>query len=211
MYLYLDESGDLGFDFSKRKTTRVFVITCLFIEHKRSIEKIVKRVHSNLAKKYKKRKGVLHSFKEKPVTRQRILKGLAQKEISIMTIYLNKSKVYTRLKDEKPVLYNYVTNILLDRIYSRRGVFSSTKVCLVASKRETNKFLNQNFKDYLNRQISARHNIEIEIQIKTPFEEKALQAVDFVSWAIFRKYEHGDEDYYNLIRDRIVEESPLFP
>lgn len=37
-----------------------------------------------------------------------------------MTILLNKRKVYTRLQDEKVVLYNYVTNILLDRIFTKR-------------------------------------------------------------------------------------------
>src|SRR4030042_852882 len=29
MFIYLDESGDLGFDFSKKKTTRKFVVTAL--------------------------------------------------------------------------------------------------------------------------------------------------------------------------------------
>ncbi|MCA9407428.1 MAG: DUF3800 domain-containing protein [Candidatus Omnitrophica bacterium] len=43
VHLFLDESGDLGFDFTKKKTSRVFVITCLFTEHKRGIEKIVKK------------------------------------------------------------------------------------------------------------------------------------------------------------------------
>jgi len=211
LYLFLDESGDLGFDFEKKKTSKVFVITCLFTEHKRGIEKIVKRIHSQLGRKYRKTGGTLHCFKEKPVTRQRMLKRLSEKDIAIMTIYLNKEKVYTRLKDEKSVLYNYVTNILLDRIYSKRIISVEDKVCLIASKRETNKFLNQNFKSYLNRQVSNQYKIEIEIQIKTPFEEKALQAVDFASWAIFRKYEHKDESYYNVIKRKVVEESPLFP
>lgn len=46
---------------------------------------------------------------------------------------------------------------------------------------------------------------------KTPFEEKTLQAVDFVSWAIFRKYEYADDTFYNIIKNRMVEENPLFP
>jgi len=49
------------------------------------------------------------------------------------------------------------------------------------------------------------------VVIKTPYEEKSLQAVDFVSWAIFRKYEYGDDSYYDLIKDKIMEENPLFP
>lgn len=49
------------------------------------------------------------------------------------------------------------------------------------------------------------------IEIRTPFEEKSLQAVDFASWAIFRKYEHGDDYYYKAIKGIIVDENPLFP
>jgi len=82
---------------------------------------------------------------------------------------------------------------------------------LIASRRETNKFLNENFRNYLNAQVKNRHKVNINISIKSPSGEKVLQAVDFVSWTIFRKYEYGDDSYYNLIKNKIVEENPLFP
>jgi hypothetical protein len=210
-YIFLDESGDLGFDFKKTKTSKYFVVACLFAKNKKPIEKITKKTHSELKKKYKKRFGILHAVKEKPITRKRLLERLNNKNCTIMTIYLNKSKVYTRLQDEKQVLYNYVTNILLDRIYSKRLVTSKNKITIVASRRETNKYLNENFKTYLNTQAKFHHKVEIEAVIKTPSEEKSLQVIDFVSWAIFRKYEYGDESYYNIIRSKILEENPLFP
>jgi len=210
-YIFLDESGDLGFDLTKKKTSQTFVVTFLFVNNKRSIEKIVKKIHAELKKKYKKRTGVLHAVREKPITRQRVLKKLSEKDCSIMTVYLNKKKVHTKLQNEKPVLYNYVTNILLDRIYSKRLLDLKSQIELIASRRETNKFLNENFKNYLNNQMKNRHKINIIIKIKTPFEEKSLQAVDFASWAIFRKYEYGDDNYYNIIKNKIVEENPLFP
>jgi hypothetical protein len=58
------------------------------------------------------------------------------------------------------------------------------KIEIIAAKRETNKFLNENFKNYLDNQIKNRHKVDIIIQIKSPHQEKALQAVDFVSWAV---------------------------
>lgn len=211
-YIFLDESGDLGFNFKKKKTSKFFVVTFLFVEdNKSSIEKIVKRTHSELKKKTKRKVGILHAVNEKAITRQRLLKRLAEKNCVIMVIYLNKNKVFTKLQDEKQVLYNYVTNILLDRIYTRKIVPIDKKIKLIASRRETNKFLNDNFKSYLNRQIKNKHNGEIKISIKTPHEEKVLQAVDFVSWAIFRKYENSDDSYYNIIKNKIIEENPLFP
>ncbi len=208
----MDESGNLGFNFNKRGTSSYFLITFLLIENKRSIEKCVKKVHTGLRKKYKK-VGVLHAYIEEPVTKKRLLSLLSKKDCKIMTILLNKKKVYTKLQDEKPVLYNYITNILLDRIFSKKLLHSGDpdSIEIIASRKETNKFLNQNFKSYLQSQIAKNHNINVTISIKTPAQEKALQAVDFVSWAIFRKHEYGDATYYNIIKDNIIEENPLFP
>jgi hypothetical protein len=47
----MDESGDLGFDFQKSRTTKNFLITCLFTKNKRPLEKCVKKAHSGLRKK----------------------------------------------------------------------------------------------------------------------------------------------------------------
>lgn len=210
-FIFLDESGDLGFNL-KKKNSKYFVITVLATVNDKPIAKIVKKVHATLRKKSKRLSGgILHCYKEKSVTRNRLLKFLSEKDCSIMSIYLNKGKVYTRLQEEKPVLYNYVTNILLDRIMSKRLIKTKNKITLIAAKRETNRFLNENFRDYLQKQLKGRHGIRVRIEIKTPGEEKALQAVDFVSWSIFRKYERGDDSYYNLIKGKIIEESPLFP
>lgn len=153
----------------------------------------------------------MHAVKEKPVTRQRLLKRLGEKDCVIMTIYLNKKRVYTKLQEEKAVLYNYVANILLDRIYAKRIIPVEKIIELIASRRETNKFLNENFKNYLNAQVKNKHRIDIRTSIRSSTEEKALQAVDFASWGIFRKYEYGDDSYYNLIKNKIAEENPLFP
>lgn len=206
----MDESGNLGFNFDKKGTTSYFLITFLFTRSKRPIEKCVKKVHSGLRKKYKKI-GVLHAYIEEPVTKRRLLSLLAEKDCKIMTILLNKKKVYTKLQDEKPVLYNYVTNILLDRIFTKKLIQSDDSIKIIASRKETNKFLNENFKSYLHSQLAANYKVKVSISVKTPAEQKALQAVDFVSWAIFRKYEYKDDTYYNLIRGKIVEENPLFP
>jgi hypothetical protein len=210
-YILLDESGDLGFDFSKKKTTRFFVITILFTRSKRPIEKCVRLVHRSLREKYKKIHNVLHATKEEPITRQRMLRKLVEKECTLMTIYLNKKRVYTRLQNEKVILYNYVTNILFDRIMTKRLVSITEPIHLIASKRETNKFLNENFRSYLKSQLRNIHKLDLHIEIKRPAEEKSLQAVDFASWAIFRKLEYGDDTYYNIIKAKIVEENPLFP
>ncbi len=210
-FIFLDESGDLGFDFTKNKTSKFFVISFLFVKNKDSVERVVKKIFKSftvLERKF--HHGCLHCHKETPKVRSQLLNLLNEKDVSIMSIYLNKKKVYTKFHDEKHILYNYVTNILIDRIYTKKLISTEEKIHLVASRRETNKFLNKNFKDYLESRINEKHKLSINIEIKAPHEEKCLQVADFVCWSIFRKIEHRDESYYNLIKQKIVEISPLF-
>lgn len=211
-YIFMDESGDLGFDYSKSGTSKFFVITFLFTNNKTVLEKAVKKTFLGLPPKVKKtHTGYLHSSKEKPTTRVKLLGKLANLDISIISIYLNKKRVYTKLQDEKHILYNYVTNILLDRLYTKQLIPIKQSIHLIASQRETNKFLNQNFKLYLENKIKSNHKLPITIEIKPSSSEKGLQAVDFACWAIYRQIETQDDSYSNLIKEKIIEENPLFP
>lgn len=208
-YIYLDESGCLWFNFDKWKTSKYFVITFLFVENKRSTEKIIKKIFTGFSKvEIKRHSWSLHCYKEHPKTKMKLFKWINEKDISVMSIYLNKTKVYAKLQDQKHVLYNYITNILLDRIITKK-LLKDDKITLVASRRETNKFLNENFKSYLENSNNEKW-LEIKVEIKTPNEEKCLQLVDACSWAIFRKYEHHDEEYYNIFKNKIIEENSLF-
>lgn len=154
--------------------------------------------------------NTLRAYKEKPLTRQRLLKLLAQRDVHILTIRLNKERVHTNLREEKHVLYNYVVNILLDRMMRNKLVPNKDRVCFVASKRETNRFLNENFSDYLRTQTRQNHKLDIEVTIATPSEDKGLQVADCLAWSFFRKYEHGDNSYVSLIQSKIIEENGLF-
>lgn len=210
-YIFLDESGDLGFDLAKKGTSKHFLISFVFIKDKKALERVVGKTFRSMTKKQiYQHVGVLHAYKEHPKTRQRLLKALNDTDVTVLCIYLDKEQVYTKLQDEKSVLYTNVTNILLSRIFTKKLVPTDEEICLIASRRETNRFLNKNFMDYLRLQTKANHSLDLKVEVKTPAEEKSLQVVDMVSWSIFRKYEFNDETYYDLIKEKIVEENPLF-
>mgnify|MGYP001594878024 CR=1 FL=1 len=211
-YIFMDESGNLGFDFKKKKTSRYFVIAFMLINRKEPIEKAVKKIFRSFTPKERKfHHNTLHAYKETPKIRKRFLKVLNEKNITVISLYLNKNKVHTRLQETKHALYNYVTNILLDRLCTKKIIATQQPITLIASLRETNKFLNENFKSYLKNQIRNNHKLDITVKIKSPQDEKCLQAIDIICWAIFRKIEHRDNVYYNLIKPKIMEENPLFP
>jgi len=169
-------------------------------------------VHRGLKKKYRRVKE-LHAYHADSVTKNRMLKLLSENEdIKVLCIILNKKKVYTDLRNQKSFLYNYTANILLDRLYNKNILKGNNKISICIDQRETNKFLKKNFEDYLMSSLAKRKSgNEFEIRIKPSHTEKCLQAVDFVSWAIFRKYEKSDYEYYEIIKDKIIEERLLFP
>lgn len=137
-FIFLDESGDLGFKLNGG-SSHYFVITVVFSRSKRRLEKIARKVHGGLSRKYRK-VGVLHAYKEKPATRRRVLEQLCETDCQVLGIVLNKEKVYTKLQDEKAVLYNYVTNILLDRLFQQHEFTADQEAVLIASRRETKSF-----------------------------------------------------------------------
>lgn len=50
LYLYLDESGDLGFDFFTKKPSRFFTITVMVVQGDENKKKIAKGVRQTLKK-----------------------------------------------------------------------------------------------------------------------------------------------------------------
>ncbi len=214
-YIYMDESGDLWFDWKKSKTSKYFVVSFLFIGDevtRNNTEKIVNKIFRLFQPKERLHHApVLHAHKETPKTRTKTLGLIASKDVSVLSIYLNKKNVYTRLHDEKHLLYNYIVNILLDRLMKKKIIPLSGKIHFIAAQRETNKFLNENFCAYLENQWKNHKNLDIAVSIRTTHEEKCLQLIDTIAWATYRKYEHDDESYINLINTRIIEENALFP
>src|SRR6185437_1702907 len=127
------------------------------------------------------------------------------------TIILNKEKVYVDLHDQKNYLYNYTANILLDRLHTSGIITEGEKIELFIDRKDTNKRLRENFLQYLKQAMSSRRGGHFKVELHRSHDNKSLQAVDFISWAMFRKYERGDYKFYELIKSKIVDERLLFP
>lgn len=205
-HIFLDESGDLGFNFNNKGTTDFFIVSFLITENKKPIEKIIKNIHKGLRKKYKIRGGVLHAVKEERVTVLRLCRQIIKTDCQIAIIYLDKRRVKTSLRKNSSKIYNQVVNILIDRIIDKNLIDQNQKIEIIASGKETNKFLNQNFKSYLS---NRSNKIKVNIKIEAAHQEKSLQAVDMISWSIFRKYEHKDNTFYKILKKKIIEENSI--
>jgi hypothetical protein len=113
IFIAQDESGDLGFDFTKKGTSRCFCIAFVTCSGKRKLEKIVKRVFSDFSRqRIKHRSGILHAYDETPRTNHLIIKRLKETDAQAFVIKVDKSKIVRRDVDEfyceiGPMLHEY--------------------------------------------------------------------------------------------------------
>ena len=205
-YIYIDESGDLGFDFSKPGTSRHFIITFLIVSNKRNVSSLVKKVFLSLpAATKRKNSGVLHAHHEKSTTIKLLLNGLKEKNVKITTIHLDKSKL--SIVHNSNELYNNMVITLLEKLCSEKIIEKNEKVSLIASRRYTSKSLNEHFSKYI---ISEIPCFEINVSIVKPSDDKCLQAVDFVSWAFGQKYERKNCTYVSILKNNVLYEHNIF-
>lgn len=207
-YIFMDESGDMGFG---KKSSKWFLFTLAISHDQKALEKVVKKVWKTIHKKHK-HIGELHAYHEKDVTITRMLQMLAEVEgLKIMTIILNKKKVHLDLQNQKNYLYNYTANIVLDRLINTKILDKNQRISLVVDRKDTKKNLRENFISYITNAMHKRDHKKFEMTLVASHEDRGLQAVDFISWAIFRKYEKGDFEFYEIIKSKIIDEKLLFP
>ena len=206
LHIYFDESGCLGFDFSKDGTKNHLLITFLILNECRPIISLVKKAFLTLPKVIKRRRGAeLHAHHEKSITIKRLLSGLATKDIKIATMRLDKRKILISVNPNE--LYSSMVVALINRLYTDDIIKDTDHIRFVASRRNTSKKLNDDFSESI---INRTQNVDFVIEILKPSDDKCLQAVDFVSWALWQKYEVGDETYYTIIADKIIREYVMY-
>ena len=199
--IFLDESGDMGFD--NPKASKYFIVTLLIFDLKEEVEikRIVKKIRQKILKKSLKQSPELKWNNSNHEIRQKILIKLSSIKSEIFTIIIDKSKIYDRLKEKKHKLYNYISNLIINEC-SIEGKF-----CLIVDRSKNKRSLRDDFDNYI--RFRLKENSNIVISHEDSKSNGALQVLDFVSGAIFHKYEFENEDYYNLIRGKIVTEKPF--
>jgi len=209
MIIYLDESGDLGFDYANKKPSKKFVITLLVCKNKGAVDSFKRAVRRTLKNKLnhkKKNKRIveeLHATHLNNTIKQYFYQKIRNMDWEIYAVALNKSRVYDHLTNKagRKKLYNYLSNFLLEQVD-----LSSAKpaVTLIIDKCK-NKAEIEDFNQYLANQLEARLplNVPLNIYHEDSKANTGLQAVDLFCWGIYRKYEHGDLEWYANYCSRI--------
>lgn len=213
MIIYLDESGDLGFDFENKHPSRKFVITLLVCESgavARDFRVAVRRTLKNKLNHGKKSCRIIHELKGTGTTlaiKQYFYRNLPKSGWKVYTVVVNKERVYENLqtKPGKKKLYNYIARFLLEKV----ELSNTGKAVTLVVDRSKNKDEIADFNQYLGNQLDALLPLDVPLNIyhEHSYENAGLQAVDLFCWGVFRKYEHGDIDWYREYGKRVVFET----
>ncbi len=203
MFIYLDESGDLGFDYENKRPSKKFVVTLLVCKNKLAVDSFKRAVRRTLKNKLNHKKTnkrvveELHATHLSYTIKRYFYQQIKNTEWEIYTVALNKSKVYDHLSNKvgRKKLYNYLSNFLLEQVDLSTV---NPAVTLIVDKCK-NKAEIEDFNQYLANQLEARLplNVPLNIYHEDSKANTGLQAVDLFCWGIYRKYEHADTEWYS--------------
>lgn len=200
LYLFIDESGDLG-----KFGNRYFVIAALCTSNPKAIFNIIKKIRQRKLKKSLKDVNELKANKSDNIIREAVLTKLFEcVDCSIHIIIVDKNNIKDYLFRCKNILYNYIAGILVEHA---QGNFK--KISLIIDKKDKKGLLRDDFDSYItNHKINW--DVKIGIEHKDSYADRGLQAVDFVAWAVNRKYNTSDDTFYKIIEPKIKHKKELF-
>src|SRR3989344_752425 len=208
LYLYVDESGDLGFDFITKNPSKFFTLTILTLDNYDQDRKLAKAVKITLSRKLNpkgKRTRIVQELKGSnttPEVKDYFYKKLKEIKFSVYSITINKKRVIQELTGQKDRLYNYITRKVLDQIPLEKSVGNA--INLIVDKCKGKPEI-KDFNDYIKKQLEARINPQTPLFINhlISHESAGLQVCDMFCWGIFQKYERRKDGWYSIFKERI--------
>jgi len=204
MYVYLDESGDLGFG---QGGSKYFTIAFTVMKNPIPFRRCVKKV--------KIRHNIPHDVELKGNTtrlfiKEELLGKFAGLEIEIHAITVKKANVLPKLRRNTNILYNYMVGLsLAERILAEK---TPTKVSVNIDRRVISVPALQ-IEEYLKSKVwleGKRLDIDLEINHLDSHEAYAIQGIDIICNSIFRKYNWNNYRLFNIIRNKVKGDKRLF-
>ncbi|MBD3204455.1 DUF3800 domain-containing protein [Candidatus Woesearchaeota archaeon] len=214
-YIYIDESGDLGVS---KKGSKYFIFSCVKIDKEKTnkrFKRIPKKIRQRKLKKKYKNCPELKFSNSSLLIREQFLTRVAKLDLEIYSLIIKKSSTNKPLRDNLPILYNYLIKILLEKVFkninNNKKLYIFLDKCMSPNQR-------QNFENYIKTEFfylfEKLPNVIIKHQ--NSINNECLQVIDFVCGAFGYKYNtmklSGDANHYtNIVKNKtIVEKDDLF-
>ena len=201
-FLYLDESGDLGFDFFTRRPSHFFTVCILAVQGVEHNRRILSAVKKTIRRKLS--RGVRPELKGAHTSlavKRHFYKQVAGVLFDIYAMTLNKRRVYDELARRKDRVYNFIARQVLDRIPVEDA---TTRVQLIIDRSKSKREI-ADFNGYIARQLQGRLDprVPLDMYHHRSTENLGLQAADLFSWGTFRKHERNDTTWFDLFKPKV--------
>ena len=196
-YAFLDESGDV----SPFSGSRFLVIAVLVTAEPRSIELHIKRAHKKYGTSLA--SGEMKADASQDRVIEHILRLIAGERVAILAIIVDKRAILRPPKDSEDI-YRQAVGYAVHCAVKR---WPRLELCL--DKRYTNATLRHRLEKAVRERIAELYQEVVLIRQEDSVVHKELQAVDFVAWAFFQKYERGNAHFTQLLAKRVVVEQVM--
>jgi len=205
VYVYLDESGDLGFG---QGGTKYFTIAFVIVEDPIPFRRCVKAVK---IKHHIPRNVELKGHSARNVIKQDLLTKLLKIDAEVHAITVKKRNVEPKLRKDTNILYNYMVGLsLVERILQEPA---GARVVINVDRRITAITSGFKFNEYLKYKIwyeKERQGVDLRIHHLDSHEAHAIQGIDVICNSIFRKYNSNNYTLFNIIQDKVKSDRRLF-
>lgn len=212
LIIYLDESGDLGFDFDNLNTSQFLVIALLVCYDTNTNANTLRSVKNTLKNKVSKNiyelKGSALALPIKKYFLSQMRKSTnwyLSAAIADKKTWLRNHKANNHHTLKKKVLYDEIAK----RVFSQlTDVDSATRIDIVID-RSKNKDEISEFDTAVITAVRDRINKTalLRIRHRSSHEELGLQAIDVFCSGLGRKYEKGDLAWYAEFSDKVMSET----
>jgi len=205
MYVYLDESGDLGFG---QGGTKYFTIAFVVMKDPIHFIRCVKEVKiKHNIPRYVELKG--NTTRE--VIKKDLLSRLQKLDIEVYAITVRKENVEPKLRKDANILYNYMVGLsLVERILQEPV---GGRVFINVDRRVISITSGFKFNEYLRYKVlyeEERQDIDLEINHRDSHRNYAIQGIDVICNSIFKKYNSNNYKLFNIIQDKVKSDKRLF-
>jgi hypothetical protein len=215
-HLFIDESGELG---TKEGSSEFFLIAALCTETPRALEKRMKKVKAKLINA-----GWPQDIEIKGTSvwgsphNRRIPKSISDQRETVIaeivrTICEGPNHVHYSIAKKKHlsphimnaeygIAYNWLCGTLLCRAYPKHFC---GPLDIVVDQRSKETHSKLKFDGYIETRLvgDCSHEQALTITHAESHDVAGLQAVDFLSWSLFRKFEHNDPSFAKLVEKNI--------
>ncbi|MDO8753051.1 MAG: DUF3800 domain-containing protein [Anaerolineales bacterium] len=193
-YAFIDEAGNPVVS----SRNHVLIAAALCTETPQTIGRLIRKAQKKYGSPLA--SGELKAKKAENKQVDKILYELAQEPIEIFSVVVEQQAL-ERTTDNPEALYRWVMTRLV-----RKLVALHPRLEIVMDQRYTTQHLRYLLEKDIREGISDLSQKYILIRQEDSVFSKELQAVDFVAWALFQKYQHGNPAFYEQIAPRIMEE-----